>query len=91
MNLFTKSVKFSNIQQEFLRTMAESDNITKNVLIEGQVGSGKTSLGIEVLRMKVEHYLKKFNIEEGTLIQAKFCVQMSQLYVKKLIVRKVEF
>ena len=55
-----KILTMSKVQKEFLKTMAKPENITKNfVQIEGQVGSGKTLLGIELLKMKVAHYIKK--------------------------------
>ena len=58
----------SEVQKEFLQTVAKAENITKRIIeIRGQVGSGKTLLGIEVLKMKVAHYLRKhgLNAEQG--------------------------
>ena len=63
-----KILELSKVQKEFLQTMAEPENITKkNVTIQGQVGSGKTLLGVEVLKMKVAHYLRFYGLsaEEG--------------------------
>ena len=54
-----KILTMSSTQREFLQIMAQPENIVKKVVqIEGQVGSGKTLLGIEVLKMKVAHYLR---------------------------------
>ena len=57
----------SGTQKKFLQTMAQPENIEKNVWIEGQVGSGKTLMGLEVAKMKVAHYMRKFdfNANEG--------------------------
>ena len=54
-----KILTMSKVQKEFLQTMAKPENITKRLVqIEGQVGSGKTLLGIELIKMKVAHYLR---------------------------------
>ena len=57
----------SGTQKKFLQTMAQPENIEKDVLIEGQVGSGKTLMGLEVVKMKVAHYMRKYGLsaEEG--------------------------
>ena len=57
----------SETQKKLLQTVAQPENIEKNVWIEGQVGSGKTLMGLEVVKMKVAHYIRKygFNAEEG--------------------------
>ena len=60
-------MELSTVQQDFLQIMGDPENMTKNVLIEGQVGSGKTMLGIEAMRTKVAHYLSFYGLkaEEG--------------------------
>ena len=63
-----KILTMSQKQKEFLQTVAKPENITKRLIqIQGQVGSGKTLLGIEVVKMKVAHYLRLhgLNAEEG--------------------------
>ena len=63
-----KILTMSKVQKEFLQTMAKPKNITKRfVQIQGHVGSGKTLLGIEVMKMKVANYLQKhgLNAEQG--------------------------
>ena len=63
-----KILTMSKVQKEFLQTMAKPENITKKLVqIEGQVGSGKTLLGIEVVKMKIAHYLRfyKLNAYQG--------------------------
>ena len=54
-----KILTMSKVQKEFLQTMAKPENITRRLVqIEGQVGSGKTLLGIELIKMKVAFYLR---------------------------------
>ena len=46
-------------QKVFLEIMTKPENITKKFIkIEGQVGCGKTLMGIEVLKMKISYYLR---------------------------------
>ena len=53
----------SETQKNFLQTMAQPENISKRLVqIEGQVGSGKTLLGLEVLKMKLAHYLRYYGL-----------------------------
>ena len=53
----------SETQKNFLQTMAQPENIEKKqVVIEGQVGSGKTLLGLEVVKMKVAHYIRLYGL-----------------------------
>ena len=53
----------SETQKKFLQTMAHPENIRKRLVrIEGQVGSGKTMLGIEVLKMKLAHYIRFYGL-----------------------------
>ena len=63
-----KILTMSKTQREFIETLAKPENITKPlVYIEGQVGSGKTLLGIEALRMKIAYYLRHYGLtaQEG--------------------------
>ena len=53
----------SETQKNFLQTMAQPENMEKKqVVIEGQVGSGKTLLGLEVVKMKVAHYIRLYGL-----------------------------
>ena len=55
-------------QKEFLKTIAKHENVTKRIVkIDGQVGTGKTLMAIEVAKIKVSHYLrtKKWTAAEG--------------------------
>ena len=51
----------SETQKKLLQTVAQPENIEKNVWIEGQVGSGKTLMGLEVAKIRKFG----FNAEEG--------------------------
>ena len=58
-----KIMTMTEVQKKFLQTMALEKNISKPyVFIEGQVGSGKTLLGLEVLKMKAAYYLQSMGI-----------------------------
>ena len=51
----------SETQKKFLQTLSQPENIEKKLVrIEGQVGSGKTLIGIEALKMKIAHYIRKY-------------------------------
>ena len=51
----------SETQKKFLQTLSQPENIEKKLVrIEGQVGSGKTLIGIEALKMKIAHYIQKY-------------------------------
>ena len=51
----------SKAQKEFFQTLSQPENIEKKIVrIEGQVGSGKTLMGIEALKMKIAHYIQKY-------------------------------
>ena len=51
----------SETQKKFLQTLSRPENIEKKLVrIEGQVGSGKTLIGIEALKMKIAHYIRKY-------------------------------
>ena len=61
-----KILTMSEVQKEFLDTMAKPENIEKKLVqIQGQVGSGKTLMGLEVIKMKLGHYLKSFKLTAG--------------------------
>ena len=58
-----KILTLSKIQKEFIQTLAKEENIEKKMVhIEGKVGSGKTLLGVEVVKMKLSHYYRKYNL-----------------------------
>ena len=52
----------SDVQKEFIQTMALEDHVEKNVILTGPVGSGKTLLGLEAINIKKSHYKKKYGI-----------------------------
>ena len=56
----------NKIQMKFIQTVAQ--NIEKKIVhIEGKVGSGKTLLGIEIVKMKLNHYFRKYNLSVNDL------------------------
>ena len=55
----------NNVQKEFIHTMADQDNVEKDVVITGPVGSGKTILGLEAINIKKSHYKKKYGISSS--------------------------
>ena len=58
----------NDVQKEFIQTLAQQDNIEKDVVITGPVGSGKTILGLEAIIMKKSHYKKKYAISSSDCI-----------------------
>ena len=52
----------NDAQKEFIETFTLKENIEKNVVISGPVGSGKTIMGLEALKMKQSHYMKKYGL-----------------------------
>ena len=52
----------NNVQKEFIETMTHEDNVEKDVVVTGPVGSGKTLLGLEAINIKKSHYKKKYGI-----------------------------
>ena len=54
-----KQIHLDDVQTKLLYTMAEPCNIEKITVIHGPEGSGKTILAVEILKMKVIHYLRK--------------------------------
>ena len=57
-----KILTLNDTQKELLQTVSNPENVHKDVWIEGRVGSGKTLLGIEVIRIKLAHYLRKYGL-----------------------------
>ena len=55
-----KQIELDPKQSEFLYTMAEE--IEKTAILHGPEGSGKTILAMEVVKMKLSHYMKKHNL-----------------------------
>ena len=49
-------------QAAFIDKMAKRENIEKDVQIAGAVGSGKTTLGEQVVVMKLNHYKDKYKL-----------------------------
>ena len=56
-----KQIKLDSTQSNLLKTVAE--NVQKMVIIHGPEGSGKTILAMEVVKMKLSHYLRKYNLK----------------------------
>ena len=52
-------------QKNFIQTVALKDNVEKNVILTGSVGSGKTLLGLEAINIKKSHYKKKYGIRSS--------------------------
>ena len=68
LNLSTggKIITLNESQKKFIQTVAV--NIEKKIVhIEGLVGSGKTLLGIEIVKMKLAHYIRKYNLSVNDL------------------------
>ena len=49
-------------QAAFIDKMAKRENIEKDIIITGAVGSGKTTLGEQVVVMKLNHYKDKYKL-----------------------------
>ena len=66
-NIISKGqiLTMNNVQKEFIHTMADQDNVEKDVVITGPVGSGKTILGLEAINIKKSHYKKKYGISSS--------------------------
>ena len=52
----------NDAQEEFIQTFTLEENIEKDVIISGPVGSGKTLMGLEAINMKKSHYMKKYGL-----------------------------
>ena len=57
-----KQIELDETQRELLYTISEPANIEKLTVIHGPEGSGKTILSMEVLKMKLSHYIRKFKL-----------------------------
>ena len=57
-----RCISLDETQRKLLFTVSESKNITKNIIIHGPEGSGKTILALEVVKMKLSHYLRQLNM-----------------------------
>ena len=79
----------NDAQKEFIETFTLKENIEKNVVISGPVGSGKTIMGLEALKMKQSHYMKKYGLSASEC-KSKFrviigiCAKCDNLLVQKL-------
>ena len=63
-----KILTLNETQKKFIQTVAQPENIEKKIVhIEGKVGSGKTLLGIEIVKMKLNHYFRKYNLSVNDL------------------------
>ena len=58
----------NDVQKAFIQTLAQKDNVEKDVVITGPVGSGKTLLGLEAIIMKKSHYIKKYGLSSSDCI-----------------------
>ena len=58
-----KQIKLDPTQSDLLCTMAKEQNIQKTTILHGPEGSGKTILAMEVVKMKLSHYMKKLNLQ----------------------------
>ena len=67
LNIISKGqiLTMNNVQKEFIHTMADQDNVEKDVVITGPVGSGKTILELEGINIKKSHYKKKYGISSS--------------------------
>ena len=52
----------NDVQKDFIQTLSQEDNVEKDVIITGPVGSGKTLLGLEAINIKVSYYKRKYNL-----------------------------
>ena len=52
----------NDAQEEFIHNFTLKENIEKDVIISGPVGSGKTIMGLEAINMKKSHYMKKYGL-----------------------------
>ena len=58
-----KQIDLDSTQRNLLYTVAKDENIEKMVIIHGPEGSGKTILAMEVVKMKLSHYLRKYGLK----------------------------
>ena len=65
-----KILTLNETQKKFIQTVAQPENIDKKIVqIEGKVGSGKTLLGTEIVKMKLAHYIRKYNLRVDEMQQ----------------------
>ena len=65
-----KILTLNETQKKFIQTVAQPENIEKKIVqIEGKVGSGKTLLGTEIVKMKLAHYIRKYNLRVDEMQQ----------------------
>ena len=57
-----KQIELDETQRELLYTVSEPENLEKLILVKGPEGSGKTILSMEVLKIKLSHYIRKFKL-----------------------------
>ena len=57
-----RCIELDETQRKLLFTVAKPKNICKTTIIHGPEGSGKTILALEVLKMKLFHYMSKSNL-----------------------------
>ena len=58
-----KEIKLDPTQVKLLKTLSDPCNIEKTTVLHGPEGSGKTLLAMEVLKMKLIHHIKKFELQ----------------------------
>ena len=46
----------NDVQKEFIQTIGHEDHVEKDFILRGPVGSGKTILGLEAIKIKKSHY-----------------------------------
>ena len=61
-----KQIELDGTQRELLYTVSEPENIEKLLIVRGPEGSGKTILSMEILKMKLSHYIRKFKLSART-------------------------
>ena len=57
-----RSITLDPTQSKLLYRIAEPENITKTTIIHGPEGSGKSLLALEVVKMKLSHYLMEHDL-----------------------------
>ena len=73
-----KGIVLDETQRKLLFTVAKQENIRKTTILHGPEGSGKTILALEVLKMKLAHYIGKsklygMNTDNQKLIKVIVC------------------
>ena len=70
MNILSKGqiLTMNDIQKEFIQIMAQEENVEKDVIVTGPVGSGKTLLGLEAINIKKSHsFQKRLEVKKLTI------------------------